>query len=62
MDYFAPNNTEITNTDYQRVTNLLYKSIVRKNLWIECLDEIGEEAMRLKSAEFAIRSLCEIAE
>ena len=22
---FAPNNTEITNTDYQRVTNLLYK-------------------------------------
>ena len=26
MDHFSPNNTEITNTDYQRVINLLYKS------------------------------------
>ena len=25
---FAPNNTEITNTDYQRVTDLLYKRII----------------------------------
>jgi hypothetical protein len=36
--------------------------IVGKYFWIESLDEIGEETMRFKSAEFAIRSLCEVAE
>ena len=41
---------------------IILRSIIRKYLWIESLDEIGEEAMRLKSAEFAIRSLCEVAE
>ena len=41
---------------------IIFRSIIRKNLWIESLDEIGEEAMRLKTAEFAIRGLCEVAE
>jgi hypothetical protein len=41
---------------------IILRSIIRKNLWIESLDEIGEEAMRFKTAEFAIRSLCKVAE
>jgi hypothetical protein len=41
---------------------IVLRSIIRKYLWIESLDEIGEEAMRFKSDEFAIRSLCEVAE
>ena len=41
---------------------IVLRSIIRKYFWIESLDEIGEETMRFKSAEFAIRSLCEVAE
>jgi hypothetical protein len=41
---------------------IILRCIIRKNLWIESLDEIGEEAMRFKTAEFAIRGLCEVAE
>jgi hypothetical protein len=36
--------------------------IVGKYFWIESLDEIGEEAMRFKSDEFAIRGLCKVTE
>ena len=41
---------------------IVLRRIVWKYLWIESLDEIGEKAMRFKSDEFAIRSLCEVAE
>ena len=36
--------------------------VIRKYLWIESLDEIGEEAMRLKTAELPVRGLGEVAE
>ena len=41
---------------------IVLRSIIRKNLRIESFYEIGEEAMRLKAAEFAIGSLGKIAE
>ena len=41
---------------------IVLRSIIRKYLWIESLDEIGEEAMRLKTAELAIRGLCKVSE
>ena len=41
---------------------IIFRSIIRKNLWIESLDEIGEEAMRFKTAKFAIWGLCKVAE
>ena len=36
--------------------------IVGKYLWIESFDKIGEETMRLKTAELAIRGLCKVSE
>lgn len=36
--------------------------IIRKYLWIESLDEIGEKTMRLKTTELTIRSLGKITE
>ena len=41
---------------------IVLRSIIRKNLRIESLDEIGEEAMRFKSTKFAIWRLCKVAE
>ena len=41
---------------------IVLRRIVWKYLWIESLDEIGEETVRLKSAKFAIWGLCEVAE
>ena len=42
------------------VEEALHSGFETEGVWYR--DEIGEKAMRLKSDEFAIRSLCEVAE
>ena len=41
---------------------IVLRSIIRKNLWIESLDEIREETVRFKSTKFAIWGLCKVTE